>query len=201
MAGLTSREWLDPSLEVDLANRIRSGDKDAFEEFVAAFSARLMHYSLFVCRQREDAEEVVQDTLLALYGHLGELRDAAKLRPWAFRVAKNVCLMKRRKAGSLPPSKLNAPNDATSSFEIADWSAAPNLRAEYGELTGMLHAAIQELPEDHRTVFLLRSVENLSTEEVAYALEISIDVVKTRLKRARAAIREMLNERSRAPLR
>ena len=144
---------------------------------------------------------MVQDTLLALYEHLGELRDATKLRPWAYRVAKNVCLMKRRKAGSPPASKLNASNAATANVEIADWSAASNLRAEYGELTGMLHLAIQELPEDHRTVFLLRSVESLSTEEVAYALEISVDMVKTRLKRARAAIREMLAERSRPPLR
>ena len=86
------------SAEIQLAERIRSGDPEAFEEFADAFGRRLLHYSLLICRQREDAEEVVQDTLLKLHDHINELREPTRLRPWAFRIARNVCLMKRRAA-------------------------------------------------------------------------------------------------------
>lgn len=166
-------------IEIDLARRIQTGDEEAFDEFARLFGSRLLHYSMSLCRQREDAEEVVQDTLLRLHDHVCDLRDAERVRPWAFRIAKNVCLMKRRRK----------PIDADHCFLISQ-DVGSQLFAKQMDLLDAVRDALSKLPEPLRMVFILRAVEGLSTEETAEALEISVDAVKNRMRRARKAIRE-----------
>lgn len=185
--------WINENREQELADLIRRGDACAFEEFAHQFGPRLLHFSMFVCRQREDAEEVVQDTLLRLHDNIGQLRESEKLRPWAYRIAKNVCLMKRRKSVHAPAREYYLSELSAKGVEIPDASGSPNASFEFEDLTEKLQDAILGLPEDFRMVFLLRQVEGLSTTETAYALDTSLDVVKTRLKRARAAIRTSLD--------
>jgi RNA polymerase sigma-70 factor (ECF subfamily) len=189
------------SREVELAEELLAGNGAAFDEFVNVFRSKIFQYSLLMCGQRDDAEEVAQDTLLKVFENFDQLQDARNVRAWVFRIAKNACLLKRRKSVFAPKSELSLDDylprleddGAGIRMQIADWSEVPESRMLQTQLKGILTAAIKELPEIYRAVLLLRDVEELSTEETAQILEVSIDVVKTRLHRARLAIRQKLD--------
>src|SRR5215471_5492906 len=136
-----------------------NGSKDAFDRFVDTYYGKLFRYSFTVCGQREDAEEIAQETLMKVFDTLDQLKPP------------------RNGAG----------------LEIADWSALPDDLAADSELHRALTNAIQQLPEMYRTVFLLRDIEELSTEATAHVLEVTEDVVKQRLHRARLALRKSLD--------
>jgi RNA polymerase sigma-70 factor (ECF subfamily) len=171
--------------EIELARRIQTGDEVAFNEFANLFGSRLLQYSMVLCRQKEDAEEIVQETLMTLHQRVSDLRDAERVRPWAFRIAKNACLMKRRKGVFEPPQ-----------CDLVDVSEVQTITPSKLELLASVSEALRELPQNLRMVFLLRIVEELSTEETADALEISVDAVKNRLRRARGQLRSKLGDRN-----
>jgi len=187
--------------EIALARDLMAGKLEAFDRFVEAFHGRLFQYTLLVCGQREDAEEVAQDTLLKVFENFGQLREPERVRAWVFRIARNACLMKRRKSVFAPSQELSldelmpSPGDHTGErrLEIADWSALPEEEVLRAELREAIQDAIQSLPEMYKAVLLLRDVEELTTEETAGILEVSQDVVKTRLHRARLAVRQRLD--------
>ncbi len=188
-------------LEVELARRLMAGDTDAFDRFVEHFRAKIFHYTLLMCGHREDAEEVAQDTLLKLFESFDQLREPERVRPWVFRIAKNACLMKRRKSVFAPAYEVSLddspPGAGTEGgerkIEIADWSGLPDRLLLQSELKQVLDRAIAALPANYRSVILLRDMEELSTLETAQILELSEDVVKTRLHRARLAVRQELD--------
>jgi RNA polymerase sigma-70 factor, ECF subfamily len=192
---------LEKEAEVELARELAAGNLDAFDRFVEGFRSRLFQYSLLVCGQREDAEEVAQDTLLKVFENFDQLREPEKVRSWVFRIARNACLMKRRKSVFAPAQELSldelmpAPGQAGGErkLEIADWSNLPDTVVLRSELKETLEGAIRELPEIYKSVLLLRDVEELTTEEAAAILEVTEDVVKTRLHRARLMVRQKLD--------
>ena len=179
-----------------------AGEPEAFERFVEHFHSKIFQYSWLMCGQREDAEEVAQETLLRVFEKFQELRDPERIRPWVFRIAKNACLTKRRRSLFAPSASREISLDAlmpvkaggdSLKLEIADWSELPEDRAIRAELHRELQRAIRELPELYRAVILLRDVEDLTTLETAQILDVSEDVVKTRLHRARLAVRKHLD--------
>jgi len=193
---------LERETEGELARQLIAGQPGAFERFVEYFRAKIFHYSWLTCGNREDAEEVAQETLLKVFESGQQLREPEKIRSWVFRIAKNACLMKRRKSVFAPARELSLDEfmpakhqdgDRTQ-IEIADWSSLPDGPAIRSEMRELLERAIRELPEAYRSVILLRDIEELSTQETAQILDVSDDVVKTRLHRARLAIRQKLDE-------
>ena len=199
---------MDRELEIELARRLLAGEERAFERFVDHFHAKIFQYSWLMCGRREDAEEVAQETMLKVFESFNQLREPERVRPWVFRIAKNVCLNKRRKSIFAPASaqeisldELMPSRDSRGGrikIEIADWSNLPDDQLLRTELKAELQSAIRNLPEIYRSVILLRDAEGLSTAEVAQILDVTDDVVKTRLHRARLAVRKQLDERLRA---
>ncbi len=187
--------------EIELARDLIAGKPEAFDRFVETFRTRIFQYSFLMCGHREDAEEVSQETLLKVFEHFDRLREPEHLRAWVFRIAKNACFMKRRKSVFAPARELSleeflpaAEGDGGQRrLEIADWSALPDAQALQGELRRVLEQAISELPEIYRSVILLRDLEELTTEQTAEVLEVSVEAVKTRLHRARLAVRQKLD--------
>ena len=183
-----------------------TGDANAFDRFVAHFRARIFHYSWLMCGQREDAEDVAQDTLLKVFESFDQLRDPERVRPWVFRIARNACLMKRRKSVFAPSHELSLDDfmpaidhqDGHARLQIADWSGLPDRQILQSEMKHVLEEAIGGLPESYKSVILMRDVEELSTLETAQVLDLTEDVVKTRLHRARLAVRQKLDEYLRA---
>ena len=187
--------------EVGLARRLIDGDTGAFDAFVAHFRTKVFQYTWLMCGHREDAEEVSQETLLKVFQNLNQLREPERVRPWVFRIARNECLMKRRKSVFAPAQELsleelmparNHEGNAVK-LEIADWSKLPENEMLRKEMTNALTRAIAELPETYRAVVLLRDMEELSTHDTAQILDINEDTVKTRLHRGRLALRKSLD--------
>jgi len=178
------------------------GDANAFDHFVEHFRAKIFHYSWLMCGQREDAEDVAQDTLLKVFESFDQLSEPERVRPWVFRIARNACLMKRRKSVFAPAKELSLDDfipainhqGGHAKLQIADWSGLPDHQLMRSEMKHVLDQAISELPENYKPVLLMRDVEELSTLETAQILDLTEDVVKTRLHRARLAVRQKLDE-------
>lgn len=192
---------LDSHIETELARDLLAGKPGAFDRFVEIFQKKIFQYSYLMCGQREDAEEVAQDTLLKVFEKLDQLREPERMRAWVFRIARNACYMKRRKSVFAPERELSLDELMPSldqrggerKLEIADWSALPDRQALVSELGSVLEQAIGGLPETYKAVILLRDVEELTTAEAAEVLDVSEEVVKTRLHRARLAVRQKLD--------
>jgi RNA polymerase sigma-70 factor (ECF subfamily) len=186
--------------EVEWAKRLLEGDAEAFTPFVESFQSKIFQYTWMMCGQREDAEEVAQDTLLKVFESFDQLREPEHVKAWVFRIARNYCLMKRRRSVFAPERELSLdePMPGVDSPGTAASGRVPDLRElpEQGllraELNRELETAMQELPANYRSVVLLRDVEGLSTTEAAEALDLSEDVVKQRLHRGRVALRKRL---------
>ena len=194
---------MDQAAEIDLARRLLEGKPEAFDRFVEHFRSKIFTYSRLMCGHREDAEEVAQETLLKVFENFDQLREPERVRAWVFRIARNACLMKRRKSAFAPERELSldeflpvwsSQSDGEMKLEIADWSHLPEDQAIRSELRKVLGEAITELPAIYRTVLLLRDVEELTTEETAQVLDLSPDAVKTRLHRARLFARKKLDQ-------
>ena len=194
IAGATLRynRGVDQPGETELARALVAGEPEAFERFVDHFRAKVFHYSWLMCGRPEDAEEVAQETLLKVFENLGQLREPERVRSWVFRIAKNVCLMQRRKSVFAPAHELSL-DELAPAEEVADGAHPPDLDLLRSELRNVLDRVIADLPPAYRAVVLLRDIEELSTEETAQILDLSTDVVKTRLHRARLAMRQTLD--------
>jgi RNA polymerase sigma-70 factor, ECF subfamily len=194
-----------PEDETELARRLIAGDPVAFDRFVDHFRAKIFQYSWLMCGQREDAEEVAQDTLLKVFESFAQLREPERVRPWVFRIARNACLMKRRKSVYAPARELSLDElmpardgEGEGRLQIADWSRLPDAQALDSEMHEALGRAITALPEIYRSVILLRDLEELSIEETAGILDVSEPTVKMRLHRARLAVRQTLDKHLRS---
>lgn len=192
--------------DVELARNLLAGVPGAFDRFVETYRQKLFQYSFLMCGHREDAEEVAQETLLKVFEKLEQLNEPEAMKAWVFRIARNACYMKRRKSKFAPDHELSLDelmptfrqDGGERKMEIADWSALPDEEAISTQMTGILQRAIEELPDIYRSVILLRDMEELSTAETADVLSISEDSVKTRLHRARLAVRQTLDKHIRA---
>ena len=184
-------------VDESLVERLKANDPGAFDEFFSLFAGRLLNFGRRMCRDSEDAKEVLQDTLLKAYQSVGSLKNTAAFKSWLFRIAANACLMRRRKSQFLEeeisidetlPNAGGLPGDSR-------WEGVPDQVLENSEMRKFLEEAIFSLPPKYRIVALLRDVEGLSTEEVAEALSVGKDVVKMRLHRARAMLRNAIDGR------
>jgi RNA polymerase sigma-70 factor (ECF subfamily) len=183
---------VDQPEETELARALVAGEPLAFERFVGHFRSKVFHYSWLMCGRPEDAEEVAQETLLKVFENFGQLRQPERVRSWVFRIAKNACLMQRRKSVFAPAHELSL-GDLPPAEDVAGQARPPDLDLLRSELRNVLDRVIAELPPAYRAVVLLRDIEELSTEETAQILDLTADVVKTRLHRGRLAMRQTLD--------
>ena len=183
---------MDKQGETELARALLAGETAAFEKFVEHFRSKVFHYSWLICGSPQDAEDVAQQTLFQVFENFDRLRDPASVRAWVFRIARNVCLMQRRRSVFAPAHELSL-EDLPASSEFADGLQPPEGESLRSELRAVIDRAVLELPPGYRAVVVLRDLEELSTEETAHVLDLSLDVVKTRLHRGRAAMRQKLD--------
>jgi RNA polymerase sigma-70 factor, ECF subfamily len=181
-----------------LVHRAQQGDFAAFESLVARHERRLYGVALRIVGRRHDAEEVVQQTFVSTIEHLAEFREEALFSTWLMRVATNhaLALLRKRARQRTVPLGEDTGDDGYDTLPhpefIAQWRETPEDIASRHEVRALLDAALDELDEKYRLVFLLRDVEGLSTQETAEALDISVSNVKVRLLRARLMLRERL---------
>jgi|OpeIllAssembly_1097287.scaffolds.fasta_scaffold279590_1 RNA polymerase sigma-70 factor (ECF subfamily) len=181
--------------ETELIQKAQSGDKQALAELVKKYEQTIYNFAFKICRDKNYAEHIMQETFYSMVKSLHQFDHNSKLSTWLYRIVANHCLMMARKAKSR--SFVSFDDDDENLFEekyAADWNSIPYKDTENKELKRILDIAIQNLSPDYRMVFLLRDVEGLSTEETAQVTELSIPAVKSRLHRARAFLRKEINE-------
>jgi RNA polymerase sigma-70 factor (ECF subfamily) len=181
--------------ESGLVAKARVGDSSAYNELVNRYSQKIYRLAKHITQNDEDAEDVLQETFLKGFEHLADFQGQSKFYTWIVRIAVNESLMKLRKRKSDRTVPLDEPLDTgedTVVREIAVWDENPEQQYSREELGQILDEAVQSLRPVFRTVFVLRDIEELSTEETAEALGISVPAVKSRLLRARLQLRERL---------
>ena len=182
--------------ELALVQAAKDGDVSAFEELVRRYDRNVFRIAQHITQNREDAEDVVQDAFLKAYNNLAQFQGQSKFYTWLVRIAVNEALMKlrrRRPERTVSLDEEVKTEEDSVPREVADWSPNPEQQYSQAELRDILTRTIQGLPASFRTVFVLRDVEGLSTEETADALDLSIPAVKSRLLRARLQLRERLS--------
>src|SRR5215468_1665646 len=181
--------------ELALVQAAKGGDVAAFEELVKRYDRNVFRIAQHITQNREDAEDVVQDAFLKAYQNLEQFQGQSKFYTWLVRIAVNEALMrlrKRRNEKTVSMDEDVKTDEGSIPREVADWSPNPEQLYGQSELGDILKKTIQGLPPGFRTVFVLRDVEGLSTEETAEMLGLSIPAVKSRLLRARLQLRERL---------
>mgnify|MGYP001576607407 FL=1 len=169
----------------------------AFAALVRRYEDTVYKFSYKVCRDKEKADETLQDTFINVYRKLDTFDQKSKFSTWLYSIVTNNCLMKRRKRklDDLLES-LDAPptnEDGTFVEHVARWDETPADVMMKKEFQGLLDKAILKLPVDYRVVFVLRDLEGKSNEETAGILKISLEATKSRLRRARAFLRMQLS--------
>lgn len=185
-----------------LIERFRQGDNDAMEEIVGRYENSLYNFGLRMCGNKEDAEDIIQDTFLSAFRYLEGFREETSLKNWLYKIAANACFRMRRKKKCEPDRELSLESlwpgdDGGGQFDIPDWSEDPSNNLLQGELKEIIEEAVHELPPLYRMVFNLRDMEGFSTKETAAIMEITPQSVKTRLHRARLFLKNKITERYR----
>ncbi len=179
----------------DLVARVQAGDPSAFAELVQRHESRVYTLALKMLRNPADAEDILQETFISALRGLPRFRKESTFATWLYRIAYNATLMRLRQ--SHPSVSLDETLEGEESElprELTDWSHDPESVLLNQEARAEMQAAIETLSPPLRSVFVLRDVDGLSTEETAAVLNVSLEVVKTRLHRARLILRNRLAE-------
>ena len=174
----------------------KAGDISAFDTLVNRYERKIFRLTQNITQNREDAEDAMQEAFLKAFEHLGDFEGNSRFYTWLVRIAVNQALMKlrRRRSNIVSLDEEIDTGEDMMPREIEDWGPSPIERYEQTEMGQILSKVIGELDPSFRIVFQLRDIEQLSTEETAEALGLSVPAVKSRLLRARLKLRQKLNQ-------
>jgi RNA polymerase sigma-70 factor (ECF subfamily) len=174
---------------------LRGGDRAEYARLVETYSGLIYRLGMKMLADPQDAEDMLQETFIKAYRHLKNFDGRSSLSTWLYRIATNEALMLLRKRKNIPLS-IEEPQETEMQIEepaqIVDWCCMPEEEMLSSEARAYMDQAIEQLPPSMRTVFVLRDIEGLSTEETGEVLNLSEAAVKTRLSRARMRLRELL---------
>jgi RNA polymerase sigma-70 factor (ECF subfamily) len=185
-------ETSEPSISLEA---LRAGDRQEFARLVDAYSPLIYRLALKMLGNEQDAEDILQNTFLQAFRHLGEFEGRSSLSTWLYRIAANEALMllRRRRPETSLTESLPEEEPLEEPAQFTDWCCLPEEELLSSEARIHLDEAIRLLPETLRVVFLLRDIEGLSIQETSQALGLSETAVKTRLLRARLKLRDLLS--------
>ncbi len=180
--------------ETEIIEKAQSGDRQALQNLIKKYEQTVYNFSFKICRNKEKAENTMQETFLSMVKSLNQFSGNSKLSTWLYTVVSNHCLMLARSQKKYEYTPIDDDNALIDEKDVADWSVSPGRVTENNELKELLDNAISKLEPEYRIVFLLRDVEGLSTEETGEIVKLSVPAVKSRLHRARAFLRNELNK-------
>jgi len=177
----------------ELLEAAKRGDEDALTALIERYQPRIYGFGMKMCRNPEDAQDIVQDTLLAAARTVRDFRGASSVSTWLYAIARSFCIKKRRKSKFAPEHVLSLDSQsARGAFELPDRGRAPDQVLHDRQVRQALEEAVGGLEPAYREVLILRDMEGLTAAEVAEVMELSVDAVKSRLHRARASVRRAL---------
>lgn len=175
-----------------LLDRARKGDREALDDLLTRHQRRVYRFGLKMCRDPEDAQDVLQDTLLAVARTVKDFRGASSVSTWLYSIARSFCIKKRRRSKFAPAEEesLEAGGPGEEARQIADSARGPEDALAGRQVEAALERAIEALDPMYREVLMLRDVEGLTASEVGEIMGLTVEAVKSRLHRARLAVRE-----------
>jgi RNA polymerase sigma-70 factor (ECF subfamily) len=194
VSGAVLERW-DALSDEQVVALVLDGQTALFEVLMRRHNERIYRAARAILRDEREAEDVMQQAYVNAYAHLRQFDGRAQFSTWLTRIAVNEALARARRRGRYQSFDEDVPGAAESPMRTTD-QPDPERQAFAREVSTLLEAAVDALPDGHREVFMLRDVEGLSTAETAESLGVSEDVVKTRLSRARAGLRRELFERA-----
>jgi RNA polymerase sigma-70 factor (ECF subfamily) len=183
--------------DMSLVHASKNGDTAAFEELVKRYDTKLLRIAQHITHNREDAQDAVQDAFLKVFRNLSQFRENSQFSTWLIRITINESLMKLRKHRSSREVCMNEDSQDeghVTPYDLADWAPDPEKLYQGSELRDILRTELQKLRPSLRVVFVLRDVEELSTDQTAEVLQLTPVAVKARLWRARLQLRERLSK-------
>jgi RNA polymerase sigma-70 factor (ECF subfamily) len=184
-----------PEAEQALIRRICNGNSSLFAELVKPYERRVYVTALSLLRNDADAQDVAQEAILKAFANLRQFRGESRFSTWLIQITVNEARMRLRKQHANLFEAIDESKDEEGDYtprDFADWREIPSEALERSEIRALLTQALASLAQKYREVFLLRDVDQMSIEETAEALNISIASVKTRLLRARLMLRDIL---------
>ena len=187
-----------PLPEDDLLDRLRAGEEQAYEQVVRTYSGRLLSTAKRFLDQEEDAQDAVQEAFISAFRNLDKFQGDSRLYTWLHRIVVNQALMKLRRKKRKPEKNIDdllpRYSEAGERSELGQsWAVTYDTAAESREVGELVRAGINQLPEDYRHILMLRDLEGLNTAETAAVLDLTEAAVKTRLHRARMALKHILD--------
>lgn len=184
--------------ESSLVSRLKSGEDAAYAEVVHIYGPRCLAVARRFMRTEDDAQDAVQDAFLAMFKNIARFDGGSLLSTWLHRIVVNACLMRLRSKSRRPEVSIDAmlprfADDGHHAREQTAWPDNPAEAIQRQELRRVVRQKIDELPGQYRNVLLLRDIEGLDTAETAAVLDMTETAVKTRLHRARLALRGLLD--------
>ncbi len=179
--------------EKELISLLKKGDRDAFNELVARYQSKVINISYNLLSDSEDALDASQEVFIKIYRNISTFRESSSLSTWIYRITVNICrdtLRKRQRTADTV--SITGEDDETQ--DIPDTGSSPELMTEHTELQLAVRRAIAELSEEYKTVLTLCDIEGMSYDDISAILRIPTGTVKSRLNRARAALRKKISE-------
>jgi RNA polymerase sigma-70 factor, ECF subfamily len=188
-----------PDDDFELIQAINAGDAELFPELIRRYERKLYNFGMRMCRDVQDAEDMVQDTFINVFKYLKDFRYETKFKNWLYRIATSTCLKKRRKSKYAPERELSldefTPDEnAEIPVQVPGWASIPLDQLLNEELSAILKEGVASLPEKYRLVLVLRDLEGFNTAETAQVLGLTTENIKVRLHRARLFLREKLKD-------
>ena len=180
-----------------LLQSVLAGDRKAFELLVGRYQSKVYRLAMGLTHNSQDAEEIIQEVFFKVYRNLAEFEGKSAFSSWLYRIALNTSYMKlRERRGSNLVSLddvINQLEEQTLDHE-SDWSSRPDDQLHTSEAMAIIEKAVEKLPEEFKSVLILRDIEGFTNEEAGEILELSVPAIKSRLHRARLLLRQRLDE-------
>jgi RNA polymerase sigma-70 factor, ECF subfamily len=186
----------EPLSDEEVVARVLAGETGMFEIVMRRHNQRLYRVARAILRNDGEAEDVMQDAYVRAYEHLGQFAGRAKFSTWLTRIAVHEALVRQHRGNRYQELELVSEREGDPMDRFASMALNPEQQASNSEIRRLLEEAVERLPDDYRTVFMLRDVEEMSTTDAADVLEITEENVRVRLHRARALLRESLYARA-----
>lgn len=181
--------------ETELIERCQKGDREAFNELVEQYQSHVINIAYGMLSDGEDAYDAAQETFVKIYRNIGGFKGKSSLSTWIYRIVANVCndmLRKRQRSAVVVSMSGTVSDEDDREMDITDNAPTPEEMAELNEEQRAVRIAISELSADHREIITLSDIEQLSYEEISEILKCPIGTVKSRLNRARSALKKKL---------
>lgn len=185
-------------VESVLIRKAKNGDVHAFENLIEIHRKRVYNIALKMLHNQEDAYDITQEVFIRVFKSMKEFREEASFSTWIYRITKNACLdelRKRKNKATVSMDEDLETEDGTIKRQVEDCSPGPDALYESMELRDIVRTAIELLSDEHKFVIILRDLQGFSYEEIAKVLECPEGTVKSRINRARKALKEILQRR------